>query len=96
MQDYSYVYDLVGNVLQILDRTVGCGVLNNPEAGQVQDPVLAQLLVKGDALIRRFSYDPIYRLLYGSGRECSNIPSPRPWSDDPRCGSIQFQQKAYR
>jgi hypothetical protein len=92
-QDYSYVYDLVGNVLQTLDRTPGCGVLNNPDAGQVADGALAQLLVKGDALIRRFSYDAIYRLLSGNGRECSNIPSPRPWSDDPRCGAFSSGKK---
>jgi RHS repeat-associated protein len=88
LQDYGYVYDLIGNVWQIVDRTPGCGVLNNPDAALVQDPALAQLLIKGDALIRRFSYDPIYRLVSGSGRECSNIPSPRPWSDDPRCGGV--------
>ena len=93
LQDFGYAYDLVGNVLRIVDRTPGCGVLNNPEAGQVQDPALAQLLVQGNALIRRFSYDPIYRLLSGSGRECSNIPSPRPWSDDPRCGGFTAGKK---
>jgi hypothetical protein len=95
LQDYGYAYDLIGNVLQILDRTPGSGVLNNPEAGQVGDAALANLLVKGDALIRRFSYDPIYRLLFGSGRECSNIPSPRPWSDDPRCGGPGSGKKGY-
>jgi RHS repeat-associated protein len=88
LQDCGYTYDLIGNVLQIMDRTPGCGVLNNPDAALVRDPILANLLIKGDALIRRFSYDPIYRLLSGSGRECSNIPSPRPWSDDPRCGGF--------
>lgn len=93
LQDYGYAYDLIGNVLQIMDRTPGCGVLNNPDAALVQDPTLAQLLIKGDALIRRFSYDPIYRLLSGSGRECSNIPSPRPWSDDPRCGGATSGKK---
>jgi RHS repeat-associated protein len=93
LQDNSYVYDLIGNVLQIVERTPGSGVLNNPDAGQVQDAALAQLLVQGNALIRRFTYDPIYRLLSGSGRECSNIPSPRPWSDDPRCGAFSSGKK---
>ena len=88
LQDYRYTYDLIGNVLQIVDRTPGCGVLNNPEAGQVQDPALAALMVQGNALVRRFTYDPIYRLLSGNGRECSNLPSPRPWLDDPRCGFV--------
>ena len=94
LQEYRYTYDLIGNVLQIVDRTPGCGVLNNPEAGQVQDAALAQLLVQGNALIRRFTYDPIYRLLSGSGRECSNLPSPRPWSDDSRCGFVSAGKKA--
>ena len=88
LQDYGYAYDLVGNVLQIVDRTPGSGVLNNPDAALVQDPTLANLLITGNALIRRFTYDPLYRLLSGSGRECSNIPSPRPWTDDPRCGGF--------
>ena len=94
LQDFSYTYDLVGNVLQVLDRAPGCGVLNNPEAGQVGDAALANLLVQGNALIRRFSYDPIYRLLSGNGRECSNIPSPRPWSDDPRCAGFSTARRA--
>ena len=94
LQDYRYTYDLIGNVLQIVDRTPGCGVLNNPEAGQVQDAALATLMVQGNALIRRFNYDPIYRLLAGSGRECSNIPSPRPWADDPRCGFVNAARKS--
>jgi hypothetical protein len=32
LQDFAYGYDLVGNVLNIQDRTPGCGVLNNPDA----------------------------------------------------------------
>ena len=86
LQDYAYAYDLVGNILGITDRTPGCGVLNNPGSVQVTDPQLARLLVAGDALWRRFEYDPLYRLLSATGRECKDIPSPRPWSDDPRCG----------
>jgi RHS repeat-associated protein len=53
---------------------------------QGTDPVLATLLTAGNALIRRFENDPLYRPLSASGRECQDIPSPRPWSDDPRCG----------
>ncbi len=92
LQDFAYTYDLAGNILQITDRTPGSGVLNNPESVQVTDPDLAGLLVSGDALIRHFSYDPIYRLLSASGRECSDIPSPRPWTDDQRRGFNSPQQ----
>ncbi len=84
-QDLSYSYDLVGNITMTVDRAPGSGVRNNPES-QAVDSTLARLLVSGDALVRHFSYDPLYRLLSASGRECQNIPSPRPWGDDPRCG----------
>ena len=66
-QDHGYAYDLVGNLLMLLDRTPGCGV----------SPVL-------DRLDRAFTYDPIYRLLTATGREC-DVPPPEPWSPSPRC-----------
>ena len=86
LQDIAYDYDLAGNLLRIEDRTPGSGVKNNPQAMQAADPQLAQLLVKGDALIRRFDYDPLYRLLSATGRECKNITKPRPWTDEQWCG----------
>jgi RHS repeat-associated protein len=86
LQDLTYVYDLVGNILGIVDWTPGCGVLNNPQSGGVTDPKLKQLLAAGDALLRNFTYDPLYRLLSATGRECKDIPRPRTWSDDQRCG----------
>jgi RHS repeat-associated protein len=86
LQDLAYAYDLAGNILGIQDRTPGGGVRNNPDAGRAQDPVLAQLLAAGDALLREFAYDPLYRLLAATGRECADIPIPRPWTDDSRCG----------
>ena len=79
-------YDLSGNMLGIMDRTPGCGVQANPEALQETDPVLAQRLAAGDALIRRFEYDPLYRLTSATGRECNDVPKPRPWTDAPYCG----------
>ena len=88
LQDLTYAYDLIGNILDIFDRTPGCGVLNNSGAALLrpQDPKLASPLISGDALVRHFIYDPIYRLLSATGRECKDIQAPRPWSDDPRCG----------
>jgi RHS repeat-associated protein len=85
LQDLAYTYDLVGNVLTLVDRTPGSGVLNNPMSSQVQDPQLPTLLAAGDALLRTFTCDPLYRLLSATGRECADIPPPRPWSDDSRC-----------
>ncbi len=86
LQDLGYAYDLVGNARSIQDRTHGSGVLNNPDALQAGDPQLAQLLAGGDALLRRFVYDPLYHVISATGRECRDIPQPRPWTDDPRCG----------
>jgi RHS repeat-associated protein len=85
LQDSGYGYDLVGDILNIQDRTPGSGFLNNPEALTVGDPVLAQLLANGNALDRYFDYDPVYRLLSASGRECDLPPETDPWDDQPRC-----------
>lgn len=86
LQDIAYEYDLTGNMLRMEDRTPGGGVKNNPESFQEADSQLAQLLVTGNALVRRFEYDPLYRLLSATGRECNDIAKPRPWTDDQRCG----------
>lgn len=75
LQDYGYEYDLVGNVLAIHDRTPGSGIPNNPDALAAGDAQLGSLLVAGDALDRRFGYDPIYRLVTASGRECGGAPA---------------------
>ena len=84
LQDLAYTYDLSGNILRIVDQTPGSGVLNNPTA--LRFPELQTLLAAGDALVREFSYDPLYRLVSASGRECRTIPEPRPVSDDAGCG----------
>ena len=88
LQDFAYGYDLIGNILGIRDRTPGSGILNNPDAANTSDPTLSQLLVKGDALNRGFAYDPIYRLLSATGRECDQQPDGPPWLDTPRCTDI--------
>lgn len=85
LQDIAYRYDLTGNLLNMLDLTPGCGVANHPDA-LYQTGDLRRLLSSGDALLRRFEYDPLYRLRSASGREAINIASPRPWSDLPRDG----------
>lgn len=85
LQDIGYRYDLSGNLLNMLDLTPGCGVVNHPEAlHQAGD--LRRLLGSGDALLRRFEYDPLYRLTSATGREAISIASPRPWADLPRDG----------
>ena len=88
LQDYGYDYDLVGNILRIRDRTPGSGVLNNPQAAAETEQLLRQLLASGNALDRRFDYDPIYRLLSATGRECDRPPEGESWEDQPRCTDI--------
>lgn len=88
LQDYGYDYDLVGNILGIHDRTPESGFMNNPQAAAANDPVLRQLLASGNALDRRFTYDPIYRLLSATGRECDRPPEGEPWEDQPRCTDL--------
>ena len=85
LQDYGYGYDLVGNILTIHDRTPGSGVPRNPAAFAAQGTPLGRLLISGDALDRHFTYDPIYRLLTATGRECGAPPAGPPWTDIPRC-----------
>lgn len=85
LQDFGYDYDLVGNIFSIRDRTPGSGILNNPDAAGAEDSDLAQLLAGGEALVRRFTYDPTYRLLSATGRECDVLPDSPPWLDVPKC-----------
>ena len=86
LQDFAYAYDLAGNVLTIVDRTPGSGVAGHPEAGTIEDPVLRALVARGDALVRRFTYDPLERLRSATGRTCAEPASGPPWADPRRCG----------
>jgi RHS repeat-associated protein len=80
LQDFNYEYDLAGNILKITDRIPGCGVLNNPQAPL--DPALEAMIAAGDALVRRFEYDAIYRLTSATGRESKTLSRTTPWYDD--------------
>jgi YD repeat-containing protein len=73
LQDFGYEYDLAGNITMIHDRTPESGVPNT--------------LLGTNALDRAFTYDPVYRLLSATGREC-DVPSPEPWDDRPRCTDL--------
>jgi RHS repeat-associated protein len=88
LQDLGYGYDLVGNIIAIGDRAPASGIPNNPDALSAGDPMLAHLLVSGNALNRRFDYDPIYRLVSATGRECDHPPDGLPWEDRPRCTDL--------
>lgn len=80
LQDLGYTYDLVGNITRIEDRTDGSGILNNPDAA-VETGALAMRLASGDAMIRRFEYDALYRLVSATGREHDGPAGLEPWRD---------------
>ena len=71
LQDFGYVHDLAGNILTIRDRAPGSGIPNS--------------LPGLNALDRDFAFDPLYRLVSATGRECDTPPPPAPWDDTPRC-----------
>jgi RHS repeat-associated protein len=80
LQNLRYSYDLAGNVTEIVEMVPGCGVRNNVQAAQ--HPNLGFALAAGDALVREFGYDALYRLISATGREADNIQSPLPWPDN--------------
>ncbi len=41
-----------------------------------------------DSLDREFNYDPLYRLLSATGRECDTLPLAPPWDDSFRCDDV--------
>jgi RHS repeat-associated protein len=94
LQDFGYDYDLVGNMLSIQDRTPNSGILNNSQALSTKDSILKQLLSAGNALIRNFDYDPIYRLISATGRECDRPPTGPAWEDLQR-GTDLTRARAY-
>jgi RHS repeat-associated protein len=73
LQELAYRYDLVGNVTLIQDRTPDSGIPNTP--------------LGPHALDRAFTYDPLYRLVSATGRECDLPPTP-PWESGPRCADL--------
>lgn len=73
-QDFGYRYDLAGNITAIHDRTPNSGVPNT---------VLGR-----NALDRSFTYDPLYRLISATGRECDLPLPPQPWDDSPKCQDV--------
>src|SRR5262249_1485045 len=74
LQDFTYGYDLVGNITAIHDRTPDSGIPNT--------------LLGTGALDRVFTYDPICRLLAATGRETDLPPTPAPSPATPRRTAI--------
>ena len=90
LQDFAYEYDLAGNILRITDIVSGSGVRNNPEASQFS--ALTTEVVAGDALVRRFVYDSLYRLVEATGRQAAHRAAPCT-TYDPRRGGYNWSGK---
>lgn len=88
VQDCAYATDLAGNIVGIQDVSPGSGFRNNPDALAPAHAGIATLLARGDALVRRFEYDPLYRLAAATGRECDRPPAARPWEEEVRCDDL--------
>jgi RHS repeat-associated protein len=86
IQDLAFRYDAGGNVLDLVDRTPGAGVRANPDAGLEADPALRASVARGDALVRRFTYDALSRLVSATGRTCTVAGPTAPWESRPGCG----------
>ncbi len=86
LQDLVCQYDLAGNVVRVIERTPGCGVAGNSTPAPPGDPQLALALIEGDALVRHFELDALYRVISATGRECTSPPGSRAWPDAPTCG----------
>jgi RHS repeat-associated protein len=86
IQDLAYRYDAAGNVIELVDRTPGSGVRANPDAVLEADPDLRAAVARGDALVRRFTYDPLARLVSATGRACTGALPAAPWDAPPGCG----------
>ncbi len=73
-QDDGFNFDLIGNILKILNRVNDCGISGSA--------------LGSDALDRNFEYDPLYRVISGDGRE-SNTQNQNDYlySDAPAPGS---------
>ena len=52
LQDFTYTYDLAGNITSIEERVPHCGFTPNPDAVFVSDPTLRGSVAAGDALVR--------------------------------------------
>jgi RHS repeat-associated protein len=76
LQDFAYEYDLAGNLLVLHDRSLSSGIPNT--------------VLGVDALDRTFSYDPLYRLVSASGRECDTPVTTTPWDTRFRCRDVNL------
>jgi RHS repeat-associated protein len=75
LQEFTYSYDLAGNIISIEDRTPHSGIVNT--------------LHGKDRLVRSFTYDPLYRLKKATGRACIDNIFTAPPDKSVRCGTFR-------
>ena len=86
-QDDGFNYDLVGNILSLFTRVSDCGI-NGSSLGS-------------DALDRSFTYDSIYRVLSGNGRESTTqnqntyLYTDAPAPGSPNANNVRSYARSY-
>lgn len=79
LQNLSYDYDILGNIIKITDESQNAGILNSQHGAH--------------KLVKKFQYNPYYQLVSATGREHGSF-SAKPWEDQIR-GEDLNQVKAY-
>ena len=74
LQDLAYEYDLAGNIIRITDAWQR----GAQQSGGAALPGHRRGTGCGQALVRRFAYDPLYRLVEATGRQAAQQAHPAP------------------
>jgi RHS repeat-associated protein len=86
-QDDGFNFDLVGNILKILNRVTDCGINGS--------------VLGSDKLDRTFEYDPIYRLTKADGRESDTqsgnnyLYNDAPAPGSPNANNVRAYNRTY-
>lgn len=87
-KDDGFNYDLVGNIMKILNRVNDCGINGS--------------ILGDDALDREFEYDSIYRLTYADGRESDTqngnnyLYADAPAPGSPNANNVRYYEREYQ
>jgi RHS repeat-associated protein len=86
-QDDGFNFDLVGNIIKILNRVTDCGISGTT--------------LGSDALNRAFEYDPLYRVVSANGRESDTqdqndyLYSDAPIPGSPNADNVRAYERQY-
>ena len=93
VQDEHITYDAVGNPLTIKTKVDDAGIDLNDYGHVLAGGAFGDF--DEDRLLRRFAYDPLYRLTHATGRE-EKTTQPVPWGDHIPGGSSYEDARPYR